>query len=138
MRRLRRVLAANVRVTGAPVAMAILTLSLGVAAACGTHEGSGFPTNGGGSEVDGSGVDNQGDGATIDFTGGDGGSIVLSPNGDGGGGGDATIPPTVTSIDECSTGLPSGLTTASVQALMAGGSAGSLRYLYPYSGTVFP
>jgi hypothetical protein len=118
--------------------IAILSLSVGVAAACGTREGSGFPTNGGGSEVDGSGVDNQGDGATIDLTGGDGGSIVLSPNGDGGGGGDATIPPTVTSIDECSTGLPSGLTTASVQALMAGGSPGSLRYLYPYSGTVFP
>ena len=41
-------------------------------------------------------------------------------------------------VDNCSTGTPSGLSAASVKALLAGGSAGSMRYLYPYASTVFP
>jgi hypothetical protein len=36
------------------------------------------------------------------------------------------------------TGAPSGLSAASVKALLAGGSAGSMRFLYPYAQTVFP
>jgi hypothetical protein len=30
------------------------------------------------------------------------------------------------------------LSAASVKALLAGGSAGSMRFLYPYAQTVFP
>jgi hypothetical protein len=61
----------------------------------------------------------------------DGGFIVSS---DG-----AVVPISmVTSVDRCSMGAPSGLSTATVQALLAGGSPGSLRYLNPYSQTVFP
>jgi hypothetical protein len=48
------------------------------------------------------------------------------------------VPVTSTSIDDCTTGAASGLSAASVKALLAGGSVGSMRLLYPYSQTVFP
>jgi hypothetical protein len=41
------------------------------------------------------------------------------------------------SIDNCATN-PAGLSAADTQKLMAGGAPGSLRFLYPYDGTVFP
>ena len=59
---------------------------------------------------------------SVPFTDPDSGGTVLTPQ----------------SIDQCTTGAPSGLSAASVKALLAGGSAGNLRYLYPYAGTVFP
>jgi hypothetical protein len=70
--------------------------------------------------------------------GGGGPNLSLGASGDGGGGDAGGGAPTTTLIDSCSTGAPSGLSASSVKALMAGGSPGSLRYLYPYSGTVFP
>lgn len=48
----------------------------------------------------------------------------------------STAPPLV--IDEATAANPAGLATAEVRALMAGGPSGSLRWLYPYEGTVFP
>ncbi len=39
-------------------------------------------------------------------------------------------------IDDCKVGGT--VTTAQMQALMRGGSPGSLRFLYPYDGTLFP
>jgi hypothetical protein len=57
-----------------------------------------------------------------------------------GDGGDAAppIPVTTTLVDRCTTGAPSGLSAAAVKSLMAGGSAGSMRFLYPYAKTIFP
>ena len=41
-------------------------------------------------------------------------------------------------IDDTLTNTPAGLSEADVKALMAGGPRGSLKWLYPYDGTVFP
>jgi hypothetical protein len=101
--------------------------------------------------------DNYGgdDGAAGTSSGGDGGSGgqmfgLPGAGGDdsggafatssGGGGIDAgpPIPPTTVFVDNCTTGAPSGLSAANVKLLLAGGSAGSMRYLYPYSKTIFP
>ncbi|MEO7889309.1 MAG: hypothetical protein ABIW19_04825, partial [Vicinamibacterales bacterium] len=41
-------------------------------------------------------------------------------------------------IDQCGATNPGGLSPAQVTALKAGGSAASMRVLYPYDGTVFP
>ncbi|MEY4577728.1 MAG: hypothetical protein RL701_2431 [Pseudomonadota bacterium] len=42
-------------------------------------------------------------------------------------------------IDECGANNPAGLSAADVQKLRTGsGSAGTLKWLYPYDGTVFP
>ncbi|HEX7480963.1 MAG TPA: hypothetical protein VF331_24385 [Polyangiales bacterium] len=41
-------------------------------------------------------------------------------------------------IDECGANNPAGLSPADVKTLKAASGAGSLRYLYPYDGTVFP
>jgi hypothetical protein len=54
-----------------------------------------------------------------------------------GAGGDAAAPASQV-IDECISGAASGLDAQSIRSLMAGGSPGSMRYLYPYDGTVFP
>jgi hypothetical protein len=42
------------------------------------------------------------------------------------------------SIDDCGATNPAGLSEADAQKLMAGGSPGALRFLYPYDATVFP
>jgi hypothetical protein len=107
-------------------------------AACGSQSNAGFNGSGGGGGS--SGGANGGDDASLGFAGGDdGGSGAFGGSGDGGAGGDSgALPPTTTFVDTCSTGAPSGLTPASVQALFAGGTVGSLRYLYPYAQTVFP
>ena len=42
------------------------------------------------------------------------------------------------SIDECGANNPAGISDQDAQALMAGGAAGSMRWLYPYADTVFP
>lgn len=76
--------------------------------------------------------------------------IDLGSGGDPGpidvGSGGSTTPPmpppltnTPVAIDECSPSNPAGIDAAAVQALQAGsGSAGNLRLLNPYDGTVFP
>jgi hypothetical protein len=120
-------------------------VALAALAGCGSQNHSNpfnvGPGNGVGAGDDGgpSGDDDSG----LVFTNGDtdGGRFISTGNpGTGGGGsGDGGAPTLAkTSIDSCTTGAPSGLSAASVKALLAGGSAGMLRYLYPYSGTVFP
>lgn len=47
-------------------------------------------------------------------------------------------PPPPLAIDECSPTNSAGIDAAATQALMAGGSGSTLRWLYPYDGTVFP
>jgi hypothetical protein len=42
------------------------------------------------------------------------------------------------SIDQTGAGNPAGLPDADVQKLIAGGAPGSMKWLYPYDGTVFP
>ncbi|MFI5306589.1 MAG: TolB family protein [Polyangiales bacterium] len=42
------------------------------------------------------------------------------------------------SIDQTGSDNPAGLNAADVTALIAGGPPGSLKFLYPYDGTVFP
>jgi hypothetical protein len=57
---------------------------------------------------------------------------------DGGKSGGGAAAPASQLIDACTTGAASGLSAQSVKTLLAGGSPGALRYLYPYDGTVFP
>ena len=112
--------------------------AIGGMAACGSNHSNGL---GGGDDTGGP---TGGDDGGATFGGGSGGSSgggssgVFTGGGDGGVGPDGSIPITVTSIDTCDSGAPSGLSSTSVKALLAGGSAGSMRLLYPYSGTVFP
>jgi hypothetical protein len=80
-----------------------------------------------------------------------------SGNGDGDGAGDGDGPPTHTlldggglgdgddssgggsaSVNECGSDNPAGLAVDAIATLKAGGSADSMRWLYPYDGTVFP
>jgi hypothetical protein len=42
------------------------------------------------------------------------------------------------SLNTCGAGNAAGLNDAQVKALIAGGAPGSMRWLYPYDGTVFP
>ena len=113
-------------------------VALMLAGACGSTKGSGFDNTSLGPQDDFGDGGNGDDGSGISF-GSDGGpNLSLGTAGDGGGGDGGSTAPAVTVIDSCSTGAPSGLSAASIKALMAGGSPGSLRYLYPYSGTVFP
>lgn len=108
-----------------------------MAVACGSSKGSGFGNFPSGAEDDAGG--SGGDASGISFLDDGGGpSITITRNGGDGGGGDGGAGVTITVIDGCSTGAPSGLSPTSVNALLAGGSAGSLRYLYPYASTIFP
>jgi hypothetical protein len=116
-------------------------LVIGVTVGCGSSRSNGL---GGGSGDDGVSAASDDSGATFGQSSGGsagGGSSGGSFTGGGGGGGADSgggIPITVTSIDTCTNGAPSGLSSASVKALLAGGSAGSMRFLYPYAATVFP
>src|SRR5262245_17182320 len=42
------------------------------------------------------------------------------------------------SLDKCGAGNTAGLNDAQIKTLMMGGAPGSMRWLYPYDGTVFP
>jgi hypothetical protein len=86
----------------------------------------------------GGGGDDATTGGTGASSGSFGGTIGSNALGEGGAGDAGTVAPMVTSIDKCTSGAASGLSSANVSALLAGGSAGSLRYTYPYAGTVFP
>jgi hypothetical protein len=109
---------------------------IATATACGSNHssvldgdsdgGGGGPSSGGGS---GSGSSSGSDDTDGSFSGSA-----------SGGGADAAppIPITTTLVDRCTTGAPSGLSAAAEKSLLAGGSAGSMRFLYPYSKTVFP
>jgi hypothetical protein len=121
---------------------ATLVLGLAVIAGCGSTHAYGISAGSGASSGDDGGANGGGDDSGFVFQNGDtdGGQFVSSGNpSQGGGSGDSGGPTLAkTSIDDCTTGAPSGLSPASVKALLAGGSPGTLRYLYPYSGTVFP
>ncbi len=105
-------------------------------------------SNRGGAFDPGANVGKASDG---DGGGDDDASEAVFENGEGGGGlfipghgndastSDAgTVGLSTESIDRCTTGGPAGLSAAALKTLLAGGSVGSLRYLYPYTGTVFP
>jgi hypothetical protein len=122
---------------------------LALAAACGVKQGSGFDMAGTGSDnahggggamgatgTLGNGVPPGGDVGGL--LGSGSGSSSSSSSGGSSGTGDAGPMLAQVTIDTCSSGAPSGLSAASAQALLAGGSAGSMRYLYPYASTVFP
>jgi hypothetical protein len=64
------------------------------------------------------------------FTTDDAGIVVVGVSDAGGA--------TTLSIDRCTSGAASGLSASSIRSLMAGGSPGNMRYLYPYDETVFP
>ncbi len=119
-------------------------LLLGVVGAGSEGCGASSKSSGFGSQAAGGGDDGGGSGndSGTSSGGSNGGGGLMIGGGSGGkdAGGDAAggIPPTTTFVDRCSTGTPSGLTPAKVSALLAGGSAGSLRLLYPYAQTVFP
>jgi hypothetical protein len=119
---------------------AVSCAAIVITVACGSNHSNGL----GGDDSTG-GPAAGGDDAGPTFGGGPGGGSsgassggVFGGSGDGGGDSGGSIPITVTSIDTCDTGAPSGLSSTNVKALLAGGSAGSMRILYPYSGTVFP
>jgi hypothetical protein len=105
-----------------------------VSVACGSSSSGSLDNDGadggGGDDDSGSAFQQGDDGGVGSFGhGGDGGGSA-----DGGGG----VAPTATLVDHCSSGTPSGLSATAVKALLAGGSAGSMRFLYPYAQTVFP
>src|SRR5580693_4858922 len=112
-------------------------VGLALSVACGSNRSNGLPgsgDNGGPSADDG----DDGGGGSPSFGQDDGGGSFSTVGGDGGADAAPVIPVTTVFVDRCTTGAPSGLSAASVKALLAGGSAGSMRLLYPYSGTVFP
>jgi hypothetical protein len=124
-------------------ARALGAAGIAILASCGSSNRSGqFDPTGGGANPNGGGAsDEDGGSAGSPFQNGPGGGGVFhSGSTHDGGATSADGGPTLStqSIDTCTTGGPSGLSAASVKALLAGGSAGKLRYLYPYAGTVFP
>ncbi len=112
-----------------------------VLASCGSsnHGGAFDPntTGGQGTQTDGGDTDDSG-GATFENGNNGGAGFVPGQARDGGASDSGTTGLSTQLIDRCTTGGPSGLSAASLKALLAGGSKGSLRYLYPYAGTVFP
>lgn len=108
-------------------------VALAASVACGSNHSSGLSGNG----DDGPGSSGSGgSGGAFDTDGG--GGAFGSSGADGGADAGPTIPFTTTLVDDCTTGAPAGLSSSQVSQLLAGGSAGSMRFLYPYAGTVFP
>jgi hypothetical protein len=110
---------------------------------------SGPPLGGGtgGQAVLSQGGVNGGGAGGVVFVGATGGDPGVIVTGSGGADAGATTKPVGTggapqgpvSIDECLPVNPAGVDAATVQKLQAGsGSAGNLRLLNPYDGTVFP
>jgi hypothetical protein len=108
--------------------------------ACGSKGGaSDGDDGGGGASSGGSGGGSGGSsGATFGTAPNGSGGFAGSSSGGGADSGGPPIPATTVFVDNCTTGAASGLSAASVTALLAGGSAGSMRYLYPYAKTIFP
>jgi hypothetical protein len=113
-------------------------LGLVASVACGSKASNGGLNEGDDSNSSSSGGGNDGGGSATFGPQGDSDGSFTSSAQDGGAGGGPVIPPMTVFVDNCSTGTPSGLSAASVKALLAGGSAGSMRYLYPYASTIFP
>ncbi len=117
----------------------LLLVGLVMPIACGSKGSGDFSGGSGDDDSTGSSSSGGGAGDSPGFGQDDGGGSFASGSSSGGGA-DAgpPIPATTVFVDQCSTGTPSGLSAASVKALLAGGSAGSMRYLYPYAKTIFP
>jgi hypothetical protein len=115
--------------------LGLICLFVGTVIACGSSKSSGL----GGGDDGTSGDDDSG----TSSGGGSGGGTSSGSFGGSSSGSSSTdagppIPITVTLVDTCTTGAPSGLSAASVKSLLAGGSAGTMRFLYPYASTIFP
>lgn len=109
----------------------LLFLAACSADTAGITQGEGQPATGTGQDAGpgstGGGEDN-----------GSSGSNGSGSSGNGGSGGSGNVDPgDPLLIDQCSAGS-SNLSAAQIDALKAGGPAGSARLLYPYDGTVFP
>jgi hypothetical protein len=122
----------------------LVVVGIGILAGCGSssHFSGGPGGTGGSSGAGGRGAGEDDSGAVFQPSGNGSGGQFVPGKTDGGvvlstsdSGGPALA---MQSIDQCTTGAPSGLNAASLKALLAGGSAGTMRYLYPYAGTVFP
>jgi hypothetical protein len=117
----------------APGHWALACAVVAASVACGSNKASSLEDDGvdggkGGGDDDSGSSFNPDEGDSGAFTrGSDGGSVDAG-----------VIPLTTTLVDRCSTGAPAGLSAAAEKALLAGGSAGSMRFLYPYAATVFP
>lgn len=117
----------------------LLLVGLAVPIACGSKGSGDLPGGSGDDNGTGSSSSGGGTGDSPGFGQDDGGGSFVPGSSSGGGADSGTpIPATTVFVDQCSTGTPSGLSAASVKALLAGGSAGSMRYLYPYAKTIFP
>ena len=117
-------------------------LVLLVAAACGTKQadslGAGGANGPGGDDAGGSGDDS---GAAGSFSPDNVGDAAFQNNVNLDAATTTYVAESgiaVTVVDTCTTGAPSGLSASAKTALLAGGSAGSMRFLYPYASTVFP
>src|ERR1700722_13209280 len=111
--------------------------AIAASVACGSNRSNGLPGDGDDGVTSSSGGGGDDDSGSTSFAQDDGGGSFAG-SADGGHDAGAVIPVTTVFVDRCTTGAPSGLSAASVKALLAGGSAGTMRYLYPYSQTVFP
>jgi hypothetical protein len=96
---------------------------------------SGFVGSGGG--AGGPLLTIRADGGSTGFTGIGNAGTGGAPSGLGPDGGSSSSR-TPISIDGCSAGNAGGVSTEDVQKLMAASTSGSMRWLYPYDGTVFP
>ncbi len=125
-------------------AQAVGFVGIVILASCGssTHSGQFVPDDMGGPGSDPNGGSDGDGSAGSPFQNGGGGNGFFVPGQtrDGGAGGVGDAGPALATqlIDRCTTGAASGLSAASLKALLAGGSVGKLRYLYPYASTVFP
>jgi|HubBroStandDraft_2_1064218.scaffolds.fasta_scaffold02618_4 hypothetical protein len=111
-----------------------------VLAACGTKASTAYGPGATSPGGDDASLSDDDSGAGGSFGSGDGGGVFQ-----GTGSLDAATTTyvaesgvSVTLIDTCATSAPSGLSATAEASLLAGGSAGSLRFLYPYASTVFP
>ncbi len=111
--------------------------AIAASVACGSNRSNGLPGDGDDGVTSSSGGGGDDDSGSTSFAQDDGGGSFAG-SADGGHDAGAVIPVTTVFVDRCTTGAPSGLSAASVKALLAGGSAGTMRYLYPYSQTIFP
>jgi hypothetical protein len=128
-----------VKISNAWVAGVLCTGVLGLSVlGCGsTTKNVGFDEKD--SSAAGPGSDNgTGSSSSGGATGGPGtfGVPSGSAGGSASGGTAATTTPTPQNIDDCQAGAT--LTSAQQQALFGGGTAGNLRFLYPYDATLFP
>jgi len=132
----------------APIALVAIGAGVLSCSAQNSASFAGTPTSSPPAPGGSSGSVSTSSGGTTSFSG-SGGSGVIFSQGNGGdpappttasGGAPVTNPISITpvSIDACAAGSANALDAATSQALMNGGGASGLRWLYPYDGTVLP